>query len=181
MLLGKCYRNAVGIIHCAVNDETPVWNRQHDSVGSWSLEAGMGGGSWHAAVEQAGVRAAALRPSVMTVFSAKGERVCRLACRQGADIHAALRGSLCPPCQLCAAVTSAHRSTPAFRDAHATMSLCFSGTQYGSSDGGCNMQSSVGERPQEQDPWHGNLVSAAALGWLLASRPFPFLLVNEGL
>lgn len=42
MLLGKCYRNAVGIIHCAVNDETPVWNRQHDSVGSQSSEAGMG-------------------------------------------------------------------------------------------------------------------------------------------
>ena len=46
VLLGKCYRNAVGIFHCAVNDETPVWNRQHGSVGSRSSEAGMGGGSW---------------------------------------------------------------------------------------------------------------------------------------
>lgn len=110
MLLGKCYRNAVGIIHCAVNDETPVWNRQHDSVGSWSLEAGMGGGSWHAAVEQAGVRAAALRPSVMTVFSAKGERVCRLACRQGADIHAALGGSLLSALCCCDLCTSLYPS-----------------------------------------------------------------------
>ena len=46
MLLGKCYRNAVGIIHCAVNDETPVWNRQHGSIGSRSSQAGMGEGSW---------------------------------------------------------------------------------------------------------------------------------------
>ena len=61
------------------------------------------------------------------------------------------------------------------------MSLCFSGTRYGSSDGGCGLKSSVGERPQEQDPWGGNTVSATTLGWLFASRPFPFLLVNEGL